>query len=140
MDWYLSQFWIEKKKEGWTQEALAGKLDCSVGQVNKLISGKSGKWLRDWLPKLAEILDVPEWSLLFAKDELASDSEIREAVLTDDERDVLRLWHALEDQNLENEVTMHIDWLVSKKSKELNPEKTSYIHELVKSIEEESRD
>lgn len=53
----------KKKSEAMTQEKLAAVMDCSAGQVNMILSGERGKWMEDWLPRLAKGLNVEVWHL-----------------------------------------------------------------------------
>jgi transcriptional regulator with XRE-family HTH domain len=62
MPWRFSEI-----TEGLTQEQIAERLDCSVGQVNMLLSGKR-KFHSEWITRISKNFNIPEWQL-FAKPE-----------------------------------------------------------------------
>lgn len=60
--------------KGMTQEQIAAKLDCSVGQVNMMLSGKR-KFHAEWISRIAKAWGIPEWQLFATADEIYPPNE-----------------------------------------------------------------
>ena len=55
--------------KGMTQEQIAEKLECSVGQVNMMLSGKR-KFHTIWISRIAKAWDIQEWQLFTTGEEI----------------------------------------------------------------------
>lgn len=89
---------------GMTQEQIAEKLNCSVGQVNMMLSGKR-KFHTHWITRIAEAWGIPEWQLFTTGEEIypKSDKALVEAYLRapahkqQTVRDILGINHGSDD-------------------------------------------
>lgn len=61
---------------GLTQEKAAELLDCSIGQLNMLISGKR-KFHSGWIERISEKLKIPAWQLFVDPAEVISEDDKR---------------------------------------------------------------